>query len=49
MIPRSYKRRHRKFVKESFNARIAMEREAQKNVEARLKAVELLLKNQRRV
>jgi hypothetical protein len=42
------RRRHRKYERQSFNARLQMEAEAQKNVAARLTAVELSFKNQTR-
>lgn len=41
-------RKLREYEKESFNARMTMERDAQNHIDARLKAVEILLKNQGR-
>lgn len=44
----SRKRIKRQHEKESFNARIMMERRAQAEIAARLRAVEITLKNQGR-
>lgn len=46
MLDKQKKRRH--YERESFHARLEMERDAQLNIAARLKAIELLLKNQGR-
>jgi hypothetical protein len=43
------KKQHKQYEKESFDARLQMEADAQRNVAARLKSVELQLKNQGRI
>lgn len=48
-MTQSKRKLHRIHVEQSFNARLEMEKEAQRQVAARLRVVEMTLKNQGRI
>lgn len=49
MMAQSKRKLLRNYERQSFDARLTMEKEAQKEVAARLKVVEMTLKNQGRI